>query len=117
MKRVLFLATMMAVLSCSEGKTENQSADAYTMMETVFEGYPSKSEIQPLMQKVLQMYGYEETEENLQKVGSVLVELRKNSVLGVTEMDILKDVYQNGNTSITFAEQAAISAVILERKK
>ncbi len=117
MKKLFFLATiLMAVISCSENKNSIPT-DAYTMMETAFEGSPRKSEIQPMMQKVMEMYGYQETEDNLQKFGSVLVTLRKESILGVTEMDILKHIYQFGNPNITFPEQAAISALYLEKHK
>jgi hypothetical protein len=126
MKKTLTILTMfMLLFSCGKENSSSYTTayttayttDAYTMMETAFEGYPRKSEIQPMMQKVMKMYGYPETEENLQRFGSVLVSLRKESVLGVTEMDILKHVYQNGNTSITFPQQAAISAVYLEKYK
>lgn len=116
-KLLLFAMIMMALFSCTGENKTTESADAYTMMETAFEGYPRKSEIQPIMQKVMQMYGYPETEENLQKFGSVLISLRKNSVLGITEMDILKHVYQFGSTDITFDQQAAISSVYLEKYK
>jgi hypothetical protein len=117
MKKLLLFSTLfMAVISCSDNKSSTPP-DAYTMMETAFEGYPRKSEIQPMMQKVMEMYGYPETEENLQKFGSVLVSLRKESILGVTEMDILKHIYQFGSTDITFPQQAAISAVYLSKYK
>lgn len=118
MKKLIYLATiLMAFIYCSGDNKNSTPPDAYTMMETAFEGYPKKSEIQPMMKKVMDMYGYPETEENLQRFGSVLVSLRKNSVLGVTEMDILKHVYQFGSTDIDFPEQAAISALYLEKYK
>ena len=118
MKKFLFFtALLLAVISCEKESSQPNSIDAYSMMETAFEGYPAKSEIQPIMQSVLNKYNLEESEENLQKVGSVLVSLRKQSVLGVTELEILKHIYQHGSSSISFPGQAAISATILEKTK
>lgn len=47
----------------------------------------------------------------------MLVALRKESAVGVTEMEILKHMYQNGDASKDIKMQAAESMLILEQTK
>lgn len=95
------------------GKTEK----SYEMMHTVFEGTPEIEEFKPMLDEVMTNYGYEINEKNLNSVGSALLELKKASKVGVTEMEILKHIYQKGTTEISFADQAGISAASLEMTK
>ncbi|MGB4204101.1 MAG: hypothetical protein WBJ84_00595 [Bacteroidales bacterium] len=91
--------------------------DPYEIMEVAFEGYPDISKIKPMLEAVLEKYDLPKTDEYRLKVGSMLVSLRKESVVGVTEMEILKRIYQHGSNQISLPVQAAISATILESKK
>ncbi len=90
---------------------------AYEMMTVAFEGNPPISQIKPLMEAIMKKYDIPIDEDHLMKVSSVAVSLRKKSAVGVTEMDLLKHIYQNGNPLYTFAEQAAHSMVYLEYNK
>jgi hypothetical protein len=101
----------------SNTNSENSTPNAYTMMEVAFEGNPSTSDIQPLMEQVMKNYNLDVNEENLQKVASMLVSLRKKSLVSVTEMEILKNIYQKGSTEIPLPTQAAISLMNLEKTK
>jgi len=117
--------------SCGEKKTETKNdkpienpvvyekpkTTAYKMMEVAFEGYPSTSEIKPMMEKVMKDYNFEVNEKNLERVADMLVTLRKESLVGVTEMEILKDIYQKGNRNISLPNQAALSFMNLEDTK
>ncbi len=44
----------------------------------------------------------------------MLVVLRKSSAIGVTEMDILKHMYQNKIPGTTIDKQAGLSSALLE---
>ena len=101
----------------SSTSSENTQPSAYEMMEVAFEGNPSTSEIQPMMEEVMKNYELEVNEENLQKVASMLVSLRKESKVAVTEMEILKNIYQKGDRNVPLTTQAAISLMNLEQTK
>ena len=103
----------------SENSTssENTQPSAYGMMEVAFEGNPSTSEIQPMMEEVMKNYKLEVNEENLQKVASMLVSLRKESKVAVTEIEILKNIYQKGDRNIPLTTQAVNSLMNLEQNK
>ena len=55
-------------------------------METASEDFPNKSEIKPMMEDFMKTYNMQVTEENLQKVASMLISLRKECKVGVIEM-------------------------------
>lgn len=103
--------------SNSSKQTKEIEVPPYEMMEVAFEGYPSREEIKPLLETVMTRYGFEITDKNLLRCASVLVTLRKESILGITEMDILKHMYQKGSDGIDYPTQAAISFRILESSK
>lgn len=90
--------------------------DPYDIILTTFEGGPIKSEVQPMLESVMATYKYEITRENIIKVANMLLELRQASKVGVTEMDILKHIYQKGSVN-DLSVQAAISATFLEKTK
>jgi len=109
---------LMFLVSC--GSDQNEGSDnktAYELMETAFEDYPNESEIKPMMEDVMKTYKMQVTDENLQKVASMLINLRKESKVGVTEMEILKHMYQNGSATNTLPDQATISFLYLESTK
>lgn len=91
--------------------------DAYEVIEGVFEGSPSKSQVQPMIEAVMNRYGMTITNEHTMNVANMLFVLKKESKVGVTEMEILKHIYQHGSSSVTLPEQAAISSVYLEQNK
>lgn len=87
------------------------------MMQVAFEGSPEISKIKPMLEAVLEKYDLPKTDEYRLKVGSMLVSLRKASAVGVTEMEILKHIYQNGSNKISLPDQAGLSATLLETSK
>lgn len=97
--------------SAIEGK------DAYEVMEVAFEGYPSKEKIQPMLEAVMTRYRMSIDNESLLHVANALVVMKNQSKVGVTEMDILKYVYQRGNSTDDLATNIAIAATVLEATK
>lgn len=91
--------------------------DPYEIMEVAFEGSPEISKIKPMLEAVIEKYDLPKTDEYRLKVGSMLVSLRKASAVGVTEMEILKHIYQHGSNKISLPDQAGISATLLETSK
>jgi len=91
--------------------------DPYEVIHIAFEGFPDKEEVQPMLEAVMKRYGMTVTNDNIIKVGNMLVTLRQDSKVGVTEMEILKHIYQKGSSSITLPEQAGVSSVLLEQSK
>lgn len=91
--------------------------NAYEMMHTVFVGNPEISVIKPLIEKILKMYSLPNTEEYRLKISSAVLSLRKSSAIGVTEMDILKHTYQNGDVTISLPDQLGYSSFFLEKNK
>lgn len=112
----LSCAISLTTSSCSTGSNDKPKAP-YEIMSVAFEGSPRESEIKPMLEAVMDKYNFTVTDENCLKVGNMLVELRKMSAVGVTEMDILKHMYQNGSDDVTIDQQAAVSATILETTK
>lgn len=88
-------------------------ADPYEMMHSVFVGNPEISEIRPLVEGVLKKYSLPATDEYRLKVGSMLVTLRKHNEGKITEMELLKHIFQHGSNRISLPDQAGLSATIL----
>jgi len=103
--------------SASASNSEIADKDPYEVIHIAFEGFPDKEEVQPIMEAVIKRYNMTITNDNILKVGNMLVVLKKESKVGVTEMDILKHIYQKGSASVTLPEQAGISSTILEVTK
>ncbi|QXP61537.1 hypothetical protein [Olleya sp. HaHaR_3_96] len=118
LKKILLLLSITILLSNCNSSTGNKKTTiektAYDKMEVAFIGNPMTSEIQPTLEKVMKFHGIEVTENNLERTGSVLVTLRKESKIKITEMDILNHMNKNGTSQLSFPEQAAISLFLLE---
>lgn len=97
--------------------TGKSSEEAYDMLHVVFEGKPEPETIKKLMSAVMAKYNIEENYENLNRCGSALLGMKKSSAVGITEMEILKHMYQHGDPNQSFPSQAAISTTILEQTK
>ncbi|MBU2104630.1 MAG: hypothetical protein KKF67_02565 [Nanoarchaeota archaeon] len=69
------------------GGNSDSEPSAIEMMEVAFIGGYSQGEIKTLIDATMQLNSLPITEENYQRLGSVLVTLRKE--IGVSEMDIL----------------------------
>jgi len=111
----IILTTVIVFFSyCSIAQSNR---DAYEVMETVFEGRPEKKIVQPLMEAVLRRYYVQITNENVMKAANTLYVLKKESKVGVTEMEILRHMYQKGIKGRTFDVQAAYSYTYLEENK
>ncbi len=103
--------------STPERTSSSNEKDPYEMMQVAFEGSPEISKIKPMLEAVLEKYDLPKTDEYRLKVGSMLVSLRKASAVGVTEMEILKHIYQKGSNKISLPDQAGLSATLLETSK
>jgi len=122
MKKLLLLIGVCAIapivsLEKSYGVELTQQQDPYYIMSVAFVGRPKEDVIKPLMEAVMKRYQLSINRDNLLKCASALVSLRKESTIGVTEMQILKHMYQKGVSKTTFPKQAALSASILELTK
>lgn len=89
------------------------SEDPLQQMELAFTGNPPVSEIQPLLERAMRLYGLEVNDENRQRAGSALVALRRE--IGVPEMEILDYMVRSyvEGVELEFADAAAISASFL----
>lgn len=121
-KSISFCFFIFLLLSCSNptnntSQRSSATASAYEIMEVVFEGVNDREEIKPLLEKVMSYHDMDISEENLMKCADILVALRKSSVVGVTEMDVLKNMYQHGTKGLDFGSQAAVSFSVLEMNK
>lgn len=99
------------------GTIKISSDDPYEKICYVFVGKPNKSKVQPLLEAVMKKHNLAVNNENIMKAASCLLTLRKKSTIGITEMEILKHMYQKGTSKLTFPDQAAISSVLLEKSK
>lgn len=91
--------------------------DPYEVIETAFEGRPEKSKVQPMLERVMLDHDFPVTNSNILKAANALVELRKASLVGVTEMEILRASYQFGTKGISLGEQLGAAAAALEMSK
>ncbi len=103
--------------SSSSSSTSVAEKDPYELMHLAFEGSPEVSEIKPMLEAVMDKYNFPKTNDNRLKVGNMLVALRQASTVGVTEMEILKHIYQEGSNQISLPDQAGLSVTLLETSK
>ncbi len=90
--------------------------DPIYMCHIAFEGMPDEERIQRFFIQILSKYGMEYNDDNILKLGNALIVARKESLMNVTEMDIIEHVYKYGSPDIELHEQLAISAYLLERQ-
>jgi hypothetical protein len=91
--------------------------DAYEKIHVAFEGMPDIDKVKPMLEAVMTRYNIVINNDNVLKCANVLVTLKNDSKIGVTEMDILKHMYQRGSASVDYPTQAAISSQYLEETK
>jgi hypothetical protein len=96
---------------------EGNSDNAYEKIHIAFEGMPDKNVVKPLLESVMKRYKIIINNKNVEGCANVLVLQKNESKIGVSEMEILKDMYQNGDSNNTFPEQAVYSALYLEKTK
>ena len=72
------------------------------MLHVVFESNPARGAIKKLVRAVMTKYNIEENYENMNRCGLALLIMKKSSTIGVTEMQILKHMYQYGDAAQTF---------------
>ncbi len=82
-------------------------------MALAFEGNPSESAIKAKLDRAMDLYHTEKTDENYGRAGSTLVGLRQQN--GTKEMDILDEMIRMGaaNTSATFPQAAGLASAAL----
>jgi hypothetical protein len=121
--KILPIFVAIGFMSCNSTPENKKTApiqntiaqkSAYEKMELAFIGNPRESEIKPILERVIEFHGAEINENNRERSASVLISLRKSSKSGVTEMDILKHMDENGVSEFSFPNQAAISFTLLE---
>lgn len=112
---------LLSILSgCnSESTTTNPNElSAYGVMQVAFEGYPDSSEFAPMLDDLILRHFQEEGDRELKLgLGNRLVELRKASLVGVTETEIIKHSYQNWDGKRMLKYQFYLSAQALEKTK
>ncbi len=95
-----------------------EKPDALIMMESVFVGEHSKEAIKGRLGKLLRTYKMEVSEDNYNKVGSVLITLSKESKSNISEME-LADCMIHAYTDqapIKLTEAAGLCAVLMDVK-
>lgn len=103
--------------SVSSNGSSISEKDPYEVMHVAFEDSPEIDKIKPLLEAVMATYGFDKTDDNRLRVANMLVTLRKKSAAGVTEMELLKHIYQHGSNRLSLPEQAALSSISLEQSK
>ncbi|MEE1884381.1 hypothetical protein [Pedobacter flavus] len=98
----------------NEFKMES-AADGYHLLHVAFQNEPEAESIKKFVDPILKRHGHDIDFDNINRLGSMMIGIRKRSAVGVTEMDVLKHMYQNGSSNNTLIEQAAISAFYLEK--
>jgi len=93
--------------------TGKSADEAFEMLPIVSEGNPSLESVKKLLSDVMDKYHLEVNYENINRCGSAVLSLREASAVGVTEMELLKHMYQEGDDRLSFPEQAGVSATIL----
>ena len=94
-----------------------QSSTALRQMSIAFEGSWTVSEIRPVLEEALTLYGVPITEENYSRSGSVLVSLRKE--YGPAEMAILDHMIRSyvPGVNISFPEMAGLCVTIISSER
>jgi hypothetical protein len=114
----LLLFLLFSCTSQEERRKEYiENTPAYEQFHTIFKEEPSAEDIGKLMDAILDQYHMEHTEKNKQRLGSVFYDLRTKSAIGITEMQLMKYVYQNYNPKEDFVLCASKAAVVLEYTK
>ncbi|MBK8241796.1 MAG: hypothetical protein IPK88_00055 [Saprospiraceae bacterium] len=93
------------------------NSDPYYVLHVAFEGRPDEEDIKKLLESVMSSHDFAITNDNILKAGNMLVSLRQKSPIKITEMEILKHMFQNNVQSFDLAQQAAYSATILSTTK
>ena len=104
-------------VNSTPNETAENTNDIYEKIHVAFEGMPEIEKVKPLMEAVMEKYNLPITTENINKCGSALVSLKHESKIGITEMEILKHMYQKGEINVNFPTQAAMSLMYLEGTK
>ncbi len=84
-------------------------------LNKIFVGNPSEEEIEYYMNKALDVYNLERTDENYNKVSNVLLAMSRDSNKGITEMAILKYAIKIHFKNAKITDNMAIAAVFLEQ--
>ncbi|WP_299288465.1 hypothetical protein [uncultured Mucilaginibacter sp.] len=120
MKKLLLLLFLLPLFySCgSDDSSEStENITAYEKMHVVFTDKPSEETISKLMNPILTNYSLPIDEEHEEKFASALVSMKQQSAVGVTEMEILKYMYQHPDASSSLPEAIGKAATILEMRK
>ncbi|MDN5288176.1 MAG: hypothetical protein JWR38_4450 [Mucilaginibacter sp.] len=121
--KAFFAIFLLVTISCNQQSAKGRQNDyvnntpAYEQFHTIFKGEPSAEDIGRLMDAILDMYHYPKMEQTKQKFGSMFYGLRKNSVAGVSEMELMKYMYQNPNNIDPPTTAAAKALIILDNTK
>ena len=89
---------------------------AYDTIAAAFKGRPEAKSVKQLMDTVLRQCNMEVSRDNVMRFANDLEARRKNSKVGATEMDILKEMYQHG-TSTDLDKRLETATTVLEKGK
>lgn len=92
-----------------------RSVSALQKMAAVFSGRPDEKTIERLLDDAFRNHGLRRSEDEFERVGSVLVKMRNDT--GVAEIRILACMVAVGRTNMKIWETAAICAVSLEGQR
>ena len=113
MRLALVIGIALIIVGCS-GSGDDPAPTATTaaldLLPLAFDGQPSLVRIKPKMDKAMDLYGLERTDENYSRAGSALVALRQE--YGVSELDILDRMIllHVPGTPWTFPDAAGVAA-------
>jgi len=89
--------------------------DPHQVLSNVFKGNPAKEEIIPVIERILEIYNLPNTPDQIGKIGNMALVMRKKSIMGFTEMQLLRCMARLGDTKIAnVSEQAAICSMSLD---
>jgi hypothetical protein len=105
----LFIVFANSFSSAQEAQKLLETREACSILSDLFEGHPSKSEIQEYIDPLLKIYNSPVTEEYRLRAGSVLIYLRKE--FGVSEINQLQYMKRHipSKSDFIFPDAAAIS--------
>ena len=96
--------------------SSDPSIGTYDTIANAFKGNPKAENVKELMDTVLKQCNMDITRDNVTHFANELVTKRKATKVGISEMDILKEMYQHG-TSADLDTRLGTAAAKLEQRK
>lgn len=102
-------------------KLISKKSDAIYKMSLIFQGQPTEDELREKLDRCIKLYGFQPSEENYNKFGSVLIGLVESDSQVYTELELLECVSEtrkktSKNVNLKFADTAATCSVLMSAK-